>query len=414
MHHASPWMLGGFSLILAVCAGATGCSRSPAQPQKSPLPNVTASYPLQCEVTDYNDYTGRTAAIDTVQITPRVTGYLDKIEFKDGVDVVQGAVLYEIDPRPYQAQNDAAIAQLAESEANLQLANANNQRFKLLARKQPGAVTPQQLDQYQAQEEQAVAAVNVAKANLATAKLNLGWTKVISPIGGRLSRTLVTRGNLVVADQTVLTNIVSQDPIYAYFDVDELTALRIQRLLREGKFQSARQPGVLVPAYLGLTSEQGYPHQGHVDFVNNQLNTATATLQLRAVFANSKPSVGPRLLSPGLFVRIRIPVGTAYQALLVLEGAIQTDQNLKFVYLVDRRNRVVRRDVKLGTQHAGLRVIAKGLTAGDRVIINGLQHVRPEVSVRPALVPMPIPSPGALSGIPCGAAGAPAAANPKP
>ncbi len=283
MHHGVHSIPAELTLLLAVCAGATSCARPPAAPgRQQPLPPaVTVAHPLKCHVTDYNRYTGRTAAVDSVQVTPRVTGYLNGIPFKDGADVQQGAVLYEIDPRPYRAQYDAALAQLAENKANWNLAEATNRRFKALARQQPGAVTPQQLDQYQAQQDQAAAAVNFARANLETARLNLGWTKVASPIAGRLSRTLVTRGNLVVADQTVLTNIVSQDLIYAYFEVDELTALRLQRRLRGGDHQPTRRPGQSVSAFIGLADEQGYPHEGRIDFVNNQFNTATATLQVR-------------------------------------------------------------------------------------------------------------------------------------
>jgi len=388
VHRALHARLLGLGLCLGICVALTGCARTPAQmPQPGP-PTVTITNPLERDVTDDEQYTGRTAAVDAVQILARVTGYLEKINFKDGADVEQADVLYEIDPRPYQAQYDAAVAQLAQSEANLKLARANNERFQSLAKEQPGAVTPQQLDQYQSQEEQAIAAVNLARANRESAKLNLGWTKVTAPISGQLSRTLVTQGNLVVADQTVLTNIVSQDPMYAYFDVDEPTMLRVQQLIREGKFKSAREPGVRVPVYLGLASERDYPHEGYVDFINNQVDPATATLQIRGIIPNPKPPVGYRLLSPGLFVRIRVPIGPPYPAILLLEEAIGTDQDLKFVYVVDDQNKVLRHDVTLGTVHDGLVGVKEGLKAGERVIINGLQKVRPGMVVQPQLVPM--------------------------
>ncbi len=279
--------------------------------------------------------------------------------------------------------------QLAQSKANLRLATQTNDRFKSLSAQQAGAVTQQQLDQYSAQQDQTLAAENLAKANLKTAELNLHWTKVESPISGRLSRTLVTRGNLVVADQTLLTNIVSQDPIYAYFDVDEPTVLRMRELIRQGKFRSAREQGVHVPVYLGLANEQGYPHQGEVDFLNNQIEASTATLQIRAVFPNPQPPVGDRVLYPGLFVRIRVPIGLPHRAILISEQAIGADQNVSFVYVVDGQNKVVRHDVKPGMLYDGLRVITEGIGPNDRVIVSGLQRVRPGAVVEPRLVSTP-------------------------
>ncbi len=377
---------------LSLSIGVVGCRPASERPAEMPAPKVTVSYPLQRDITDYNSYTGRTAAIDSVQVTPRVTGYLNKIAFQDGAEVAQGALLYQIDPRPYQAQYDAASAQLAQSQANLDLAQANNLRYQALAREQAGAVTPQQLDQYRAQAKQAAAAVHVAQADLATAKLNLDWTKVSSPISGLLSRTLVTRGNLVVADQTVLTNIVSQDPMYAYFDVDEFTALHLQRLVRQGQLQTDGQSSTQVPITMGLANEVGYPHAGHLDFVDNKLDTTTATLLLRGIFANPKPADGPRPLSPGMFVRIRVPIGPAYHALLVIDGAVGTDQDVKYLYVANDKDQVVRRDVTLGTLHNHLRVITKGIKARDRVIISGLQHVHPSMTVHATLKPMPTPA----------------------
>ncbi len=215
----------------------------------------------------------------------------------------------------------------------------------------------------------------------------------MAPISGLIGRTFITPGNLVMADQTVLTTIVSQDPIYVYFDVDEPTVLRVQQLIREGKYKSARDQGVRVPVYLGLTNEQGYPHEGYVDFINNQVSPTTGTLQIRGVFENPKPPTGPRLLSAGLFVRVRVAVSAPYQALLVTQAAVGTDQNLKYLYVLDDKNTVVRRDVQLGApQQNDLQVIKSSLNANDRVVVNGTQHVRPGVVVNPKLVPMPVPS----------------------
>jgi RND family efflux transporter MFP subunit len=376
-------------LCLVVGAGVIGCGHAPPAGQDTGPPTVTVACPIQREVTDHAEYPGRTAAVDSLQVRARVSGYLEKINFKEGADVQQGDVLCEIDPRPYLAQLKAAQAQLAQSEANLRLAQENNARYRTLAKQQPGAVSPQQLDQYQAQEDQARASVELARANLETAELNLGWTRVTSPISGRIGRTLVTRGNLVVADQTVLTTVVSQDPMYAYFDVDEPTVLRVRDLIREGKFKSAREEGVRVPVFLGLATEEGYPHEGYVDFINNQVEPSTGTLQVRAVFPNPKPPVGDRILSAGLFVRVQVRIGLPYRALLVNQRAIGTDQNLKFVYVVDPENKVARRDVRLGPQEGPPQVIAEGLKPDDHVVLSRLQQLRPGMVVSPRLVEMP-------------------------
>jgi RND family efflux transporter MFP subunit len=395
----SAWPV-GLGLLLGAVAGLAGCSAPPEAPATG-APTVTVSKPLKREVTDYEEYTGRTAAVDSVQVVARVTGYLKEIHFKEGAEVKKEDVLYEIDPRPYKAAYDSAVALAAQNKASLKLAQENNERFKSLAKKTPGAVTPQDLDKYQSTEEQAAAAVAQSLANLETATLNLGWTKVTAPVTGRIGRFLVTQGNLIVADQTTLTTIVSQDPMYAYFDVDEPAVLRVKDLIREGKVAPYQK--VRYPVFLGLvletdrqTQNQLYPHEGHIDFVNNQLDQATATLQVRAVFDNPAPPRGDRLLTPGMFVRVRVPVSIAYPALLVTQAAIAEDQDLKYLYVVDEHNQVVRHNVKLGTAHEGLQVIAEGLQPEERVIVSGIQRVRRGAIVSPHLEPMPIPTRDAL------------------
>jgi RND family efflux transporter MFP subunit len=380
----------GTGLLLAVILGLAGCSRgrSGAGGAEEPPP-VTVSYPLYRSVTDHEDYTGRTAAVDAVQVRARVTGYLERINFKEGAEVKEGDVLYQIDPRPYQAVVDQAEAQVRLNEAQHTYAEAVYARNVRLSTTE--AVSREELQQSLAQRSVTQAQVNASKATLAQGRLNLGWTKVTSPINGRIGRTLVTRGNLVTADQTVLTSVVSQDPMYVYFKVDEPTVLHIQQLIREGRFHSVREEGSRPPVFIGLASEKGCPHEGYVDFINNQVSTATATLQVRGVFKNAKPSRGPRLLAPGMWVRIRVPIGTPYQALLVTQAAIGTDQNVQFVYVVNEQDEVVRRNVTLGTEHEGLVVVRKGVEAGDRVVVEGLQHVHPDVKVAPSLVPMPVP-----------------------
>ena len=238
--------------------------RLPEEAPGKPLPTVTVSYPLQREVTDYQDYTGRTAAVDSVQVQARVTGYLNKIYFTEGAEVTEGTVLYEIDPRPYQASYDAAKAQVAPNVASLELARQNNARFKKLAKDQAGAVTQVDLDQYQSQEDQAVANLDYARANLETAKLNLDWTKVTAPVSGLIGRLLVTRGNLITANQTTLTTIVRQDPMWVYFDVDEPTVLQVRGAdppgeVRAGQAGTTREDPVPPPA----GQREGLPARSH-------------------------------------------------------------------------------------------------------------------------------------------------------
>ncbi len=420
----------GFWAAAGLTLAVSGCTSSAAGPQAA-APPVTVAYPIEKEVTNYEDYSGRTGAIESVQITARVTGYLDKIYFLEGVEVKEGTVLYEIDPRPYQAAFDQAKAQVAQSQAARNLAKANRLRYEELFQKK--VATAQDVETYRSQEEQAAATLAASQASLETARLNLGWTKVTAPVAGRLGQTLVSRGNLVTADQTKLTKMVSLDPMYAFFDVDEGTVQRIQQLIREGKFKSSlpqevgtgpQEPGAgpivsaevqnkgplaiaidelthhagqLRQVFLGLASETGFPHVAYVDFVNNQISLATATLQVRAIFWNHKPPIGPRVFDAGMFVRVRVPTSPTFQGLLVSQEAIQTNQNLKYVDVIDDQDEVVRRDVTLGGIQDGLQVIAKGLAPKERVVISGMQHVKPGGKVTPKLIPMPVMAESAVS-----------------
>jgi multidrug efflux system membrane fusion protein len=433
----------GFGLFLGSCLGLAGCSRAPEGSSGKEPPKVTVSYPLEREVTDYQDYTGRTASVDSVQVQARVTGYLDKIYFTEGSEVhgddrlpgaarvvgllaapqgpllaaadlfpgqlQAGDLLYEIDPRPYQAEYDAAKARVAQNKASLALAKQNNMRFKALAKEKEGAVTQVDLDQYQSQEDQAVANLNQARANLETAKLNLDWTKVTSPITGLVGRLLVTRGNLIVANQTTLTTVVSQDPMWVYFDMDEPTAQHCQELVRQGKFgpvKAGRPPKI--PFGLQLATEKGFPHEATLDFVNNQIDQATATLLIRAIFPNPTPANGPRVFTPNNFVRVRVPTSPRYPALLVNAEAVGTDQDLRYLYVVDADDKVVRHNVKLGTLQDGLQVVTEGLQPGERVIVKGIQRVQQGATVNPTLVPMPIPPQDSLPASPPAVLKAPA------
>jgi RND family efflux transporter MFP subunit len=371
----------GIALLLALCLGLTGCSRAaPEGPAAAPI-EVMVSYPVKRQVTDSSDYTGRIAAVDSVEVRARVSGYLDKINFKEGTLVKKGEVLFEIDPRPFQAQVDFAKAQLVSADAAVKKAKADNARNKFVART-PGAVSQQELDQSQAAEEQAAADVEKAKASVETNQLNLGYTKVLSPIDGRISRFNLTVGNLVTQDQSLLTTIVSVDPMYGYFDVDERTVLQVREMIRKGKVKSARD--IDWPVFLSLANEEGFPHKGIINFVDNQVNPRTGTLRLRAVFANPDET-----LTPGYFGRYRVPIGYPHDALLVTDRAIDTDQGQKIVYVIDKSNKVVVRPIRSGALNDGLRVVEDGLQPGEQVVVNGIQQVRPGMAVEPKVVDMP-------------------------
>src|SRR6516164_2244079 len=307
-------------VLLGLCLGLAGCVRAPsAAPEAAPTP-VTVSHPVERNVTDHADFTGRTAAVDSVEVRARVLGYLDKVHFKEGALVKQGDLLFEIDPRPYRADLERAVGTVAQYDARVHRLERDYRRVKnLLAR---GAVGQEEYDRYESDYREAVANLHFAKANRDLAALNLGYTRVTAPVSGRASRYVVTVGNLIQSgDQgggTLLTTIVSVDPIYAYFDVDEYTVLRVRRLIREGKVKSARDGDVTV--WLGLANEDGFPHRGKINFVDNQVNPKTGTLRLRGVFRNPDEA-----LSPGLFGRIRVPIGEAHKALLVSDRAVDTD-----------------------------------------------------------------------------------------
>ncbi len=355
-----------------------------APPQSQVVP---VSQPIGREVTDYVDFTGRTDAVEAVDIRPRVTGYLVKMPFQEGSEVKEGDLLFEVDPRPYQSQFDQAESLVGLYQAQLTLANATYARDIQIA-KTPGAVSLQQLDQDKASVAEAEASVRAAKASLEVYQLNLSFTKVTSPINGQVSRYYLTRGNLVNQDQTLLTTVVSLDPMYCYFDMDELTLLQVRRAINDGRIK--RHEAGHVPVLMGLQAEEGYPHQGTINFINNQVNPMTGSITVRGVFPNPKPVSGTRLFSPGLFVRIRLPIGQPHPALLVIDRAVLSDQGLKYVYVVDAENKVQYRRITTGLlQNDGLRVISDGLEPGEWVVVGALQQVRPRMPIQPERMPMP-------------------------
>jgi RND family efflux transporter MFP subunit len=374
-------------LLVGLCLGLAGCSRPAADgsgASAAAATAVTVSYPLEREVTDYANYTGRTAAVDSVEVRAHVWGYLEKVNFKEGALVNKGQVLFELDRRPYEATLKQATAKIAQDEAQLKFDDAEYQRnLRLNASR---AVSQSELDKSAAARGVDLANIAADKAVVAARELDLEYTKVVAPISGRVGRYVVTVGNLIQSgDQaggTLLTTIVSVDPIHVYFDVDEHTVLRVRQMIREGKAKSARD--VELPVSLGLANEDGFRHRGTINFVDNQVNPKTGTLRLRGVFPNKDDA-----LAPGYFARVRVPIGFPHQALLVSERAIDTDQGQKMLYLVNEKNEVVARSVRLGTLHDGLREITNGLKPGERVIVNGLQQVRPGATVEPNVVDMP-------------------------
>jgi membrane fusion protein, multidrug efflux system len=371
----------------ALAGAIIGCSHG-APPLAEPEPPAfPVSHPVSREVTDYVDFTGRTDAVQAVDIRARVTGYLVQMPFREGAVVKKGDLLFEVDPRPYQDQLDQAMSQVTLNEASLQLARTTLARDKQVEKAAPGGVSKELLDKDAAAVAEAQARVKAYAASTEVFKLNLSFCKVTSPIDGQISRYYLTLGNLVNQDQTLLTTVVSLDPMYAYFDMDEPTLLRIRRAVNEGRIKRLQNGDISV--LMGLQDEQDFPHQGKINFVNNQVNPTTGSISVRGVFPNPAPPNGERLLSPGMFVRIRLPIGQPHPALLVIDRAIATDQGLKYVYVVDAENKAEYRRITTGPlQPDGLRVV-DGLHTNDWVLVGGQQQVRPKMQIRPDQVAMP-------------------------
>ena len=371
--HRQLGTLAVISALFAISAVLSSCNKQPPPPAPPPPP-VTIAKPLQKDIVEWDVYTGRTDAVESVNITPRVSGYIDNITFKAGDLVNKGDLLFVIDPRPYQATLDQVSAQLRQAEANQQLQEANFARQDKL--RQTGVIAKEDFDTALSNKSQAAAQVLAGQAAVESAKLNLTFTQVTSPIIGRIGREQVTVGNLVQADSTLLTNIVSVDPIYAYFNVDERSILKYQQQVREGRLPDARYAEV--PVYLQVENEKGFPHQGVIDFINNQFNASTGTLQVRGLFPNANG-----FLYPGAFVRVRVAGSPRHQALLITDRAVGTDQGTKFVLVVGAENVVALQPVELGPEAEGLRVVRNGLKGDEQVIINGIVNARPGSKVTP-------------------------------
>ncbi len=451
---------------LLLAAAAAGCGRKKSD-VGGELPVMPVSHPIARVVTDYADFTGRTDAKFSVNIVARVTGYLVPVEkpvkqaseakeadpavnrqeggyaFKEGSEVKKGDLLFLIDPRPYQAQYDQAQSQVTLDEAQLNLAKTTLARYQALNKDTPGAVSEQALDQYKAAVVEAEARVFAQRKSLEVYKLNKDFTHVVSPIDGQVSRYYLTLGNLVNQDQTLLTTIVSLDPMYVYFDMDESTYLQILKTIKEGKGTPAGDGDVSIllgsQVLLGLQNEDDkFPHTATIDFVNNQVNSTTGSITVRGVFANpplvpatqasstaagkapsmekasaadaaktsgagavpaekastpvaaNKERLAPRQFKPGMFVRVRQPVGAPHPALLVIDRVIQNDQGRKYVFVLDTESKAQRRYITPGyLQPDGLRVVEGEIKPDDWVIVGAIQQVREKMEVKPDPRPMP-------------------------
>jgi membrane fusion protein, multidrug efflux system len=364
----------GRLIVVALSFWLAGCNNQQPAAHGPPSAEVTVSKPEQKEVVNWNEFTGRTAAVKLVTVTARVSGYIVDIPFKEGDLVHKGDLLFQIDPRPYQDAYDQAVGQLQQAQANQQLQDATFARQQRL--REMRVIANEDYDTALSNKNQATAQVVSAQAARNSAQLNLEFTHVTSPIDGRVSRQLANIGNLVQADSTQLTTVVSIDPIYAYFSMDELAALSYQRLIREGKVDSSQDGKV--PVYLQLQDETGFPHEGTIDFSDNAFDSSTGTLLIRGSFPNLDG-----FLTPGNFVRVRVASSPKYHALLVADRAIGSDQDQRFLYVVDSKNIARLRHIKTGQLAEGLRVVKSGLQPDDVVIINGIIKVRPDSSVKP-------------------------------
>jgi RND family efflux transporter MFP subunit len=379
------WVLAAATLAASGCGGQA--------PPAMPPPEVTVATPLVRKITDWDEYTGRLAAVDSVEIRAQVGGYLKSVHFQDGALVKKGDLLFVIDPRPFQAALDEARADLTAAKVRLELATNELNRAKKLA--EARLIAEESLDVKVKTKREADAAIEAAEAAVKAAELDLEFSRIRAPISGRIGRKLVTEGNLVSAgsqDPTLLTTIVSVDPVQVYFTADERAFLRYTRLAEQGIRRSSRD--VPNPVRLQLADEQGFPHQGHMDFVDNQVDPATGTMQGRAVFPNPDGD-----LTPGLFGRIQLLGEGPYEALIVPDQAIGTDQAQRIVYVVGQDNIATPRPVTLGRALGELRVIRGGLAPTDRIVINGIQRVRPGAVVVPVEGQIPEPADGTAAAV---------------
>ena len=372
-----PAMLALSAAVLLAIA-SLGCDSDAAPAAGGPPPaEVSVAPVLAKSVREWDEFTGRISAVESVELRPRVSGYIERVGFREGQDVERGDLLFVVDPRPYRAALAQAEAELERARSAARLAQAQGARAQSLIEAQ--VISREEFESRRAASAQGEAGVRGAEAADATARLTLQITGVRAPISGRVGRALVTEGNLAQADATLLATLVSLDPVYVDFESDEQSFLRYGALAREGSRENGRNP-----VKVGLANEAGFPHAGQVDFVDNQVDPRTGTIRVRAVLPNPD-----RVFTPGLFARVQLEGNRASPALLVDDRAVLTDQDRKYVYVVGADNLAARRDVSLGRMAEGLRVVTAGLKPGDRVVVDGVQKIFfPGMPVKAASVPM--------------------------
>jgi len=367
---SNPFTLGHLFTVAALSSGIAlallsgGCASRASEPAGGPPPAEVSIAPvLQKNVRQWDEFTGRLAAVDTVELRPRVSGYVERVAFEEGQEVQKGELLFVIDRRPYEAQLAQAQAQLERARSDAKLAQAQDTRAQALI--EAKVISREDFESRRAASASGNAAVRAAEAAVQAAQLNLQFTEIRAPIAGRIGRALVTAGNLAQADSTLLTTVVSLDPMYVYFDTDEQTYLRYKAAADKDDANAERYP-----VRVGLANEEGYKHLGTVDFIDNQLDAGTGTIRARAVLSNAD-----RRLTPGLFARVQLQGNAEFSALLVDDKAILTDQDRKYVYVVGADHTAQRRDIGFGGIADGLRVVTSGLKPNDQVVVDGVQKI---------------------------------------
>lgn len=372
-----PVLLGLAAIAALLLLSGVGQSRTKPQPAaNAALPQVTVAEVIHRPLREWQEFTGRLQAVNTVEIRPRVSGYVDRVAFEDGARVKKGQLLFQIDPRPFQAEVERLAAERTRSVSDLELAKANRARSERLI--SAHAISREEYERQVAAEASAQGALGSINASLQEARLNREFTEVRAPIDGHISRAIITAGNLVTS-ASLMTTLVSDDPVYVYFDADEQTYLRYAK----AKHEHAPANSGASDVYIGLVDENGYPHPGQLDFIDNHVDPATGTIRARAALANPDGRY-----TPGLFARVRLIGGEDHDSVLIEDRAVGTDLSKKFVLTLTKDNRIEYRLVELGPEINGLRVVTQGLVPNELVVVNGLQHVRPGQSVAPTRVAM--------------------------
>lgn len=353
----------------------SACGRAPEATTAAPVPSVSVAKVIQQPINEWDELTGRLEAPESVEIRPRVSGYIDRVAFTEGSLVKKGDLLFQIDPRPFEAEVKRLEAQLQQARANQTRTASEAQRGERL--RSSNAISAELADARASAAQEAKAAVAAIQAQLEAARLNLSFTQVTAPIDGRVGRAEVTAGNLVNTGESLLTTLVSTDKVYAYFEADERVFLKYNELARQGARSEES------PVYLGLSNEDGHPYLGHMDFMDNQVDPRTGTIRGRAVFDNRDGR-----FTPGLYARLKLVGSGTYDAVLIKDVAVGTDLGKKFVLVLDAEGKVKYRAIDLGPKLHGLRIVRNGLGEGDRIVVNGLQRVRPGMAVEAKDVPM--------------------------